>query len=123
MNIPTSILTLTAGLLLLSAGGLQAAVVVTGSTTGTLPSNSLGIDFSNPANSSVYTTTTDNFNERNVRSPRTTRRLSKSRPRSHWMRFTLSINQGTPMRMEPSFSQSTTLRTSMQPRSHWERLW
>ncbi|MBE2285591.1 MAG: PEP-CTERM sorting domain-containing protein [Prosthecobacter sp.] len=70
MNIPTSILTLTAGLLLFSAGGLQAAVIVTGSTTGTLPSNSLGIDFSNPANSAVYTTTTDNFNERNVRSPR-----------------------------------------------------
>ena len=70
MKMPTPILTLIAGLSLCSAGGLQAAVIVTGSITGTLPSNSLGIDFSNPANSSVFTTTTDDFNERNVRNDR-----------------------------------------------------
>ena len=57
---------LTAGLLLSSVGGLHAAMTIDGSTTGTLLNNSLGIDFSLSANSSVYTTTTDLFNERNV---------------------------------------------------------
>jgi len=70
MKISKSILTVTAGLLLSSVGGLHAAMLVDGSTTGTLLSNSLGIDFSLPANSSVYTTTTDNFNERNVHGDR-----------------------------------------------------
>lgn len=55
---------LTAGLS--SAGGLHAGMTVDGSITGTLLSNSLLTDFSLPANSSVYTTTGDGFNERNV---------------------------------------------------------
>lgn len=65
MKMPTSILTLIAGLLLCSAGGLQAAVIVTGSTTGTLFSNGL-------TTAAVYTTSAgnNNFNERNVRNDR-----------------------------------------------------
>jgi hypothetical protein len=55
MKISTSILTVTAGLLLSS----HAAVTVNGSTAGTLVSNGL-------TTAAVYTTTTDGFNERNV---------------------------------------------------------
>ena len=68
MKVSSSILT--AALLLFFVGGLHAGMVVSGSAAGTLISNSLGIDFSRPANASVYTTTGDNFNERNVRNDR-----------------------------------------------------
>jgi hypothetical protein len=46
-------------------------MLVDGSTTGTLLSNSLGIDFSLPANSNVYTVSpATSFDERNVRDDR-----------------------------------------------------
>jgi hypothetical protein len=70
MKLHISILAVAAGVLLSSVGGLHAGMTVNGSATGDLITNSLGINFSLPANSSVYTTIGDGFNERNVRNDR-----------------------------------------------------